>query len=232
MRGTFLTLLLVGVLAGISPPTAAQDAALAADQFRSANNLKLIGLALHNYEAVNRHFPNNVYKDGKALLSWRVLILPYVEQQDALFKKFKLDEPWDSPANKALAGEMPKLYAPVRGAAKAGETFYRGFVTPRGPFGPKAGRGSAVAGFTDGLSNTGLVFEAGEPVVWTRPDDLVLPEKGPLPKLGGMFGGVAQVLLADGSVVRLRAAPDPAELRKLIEPADGYPVDFGKLRAK
>jgi hypothetical protein len=231
-RVCFVVLALAALAAGL-PPAAADDPAPTANQFRlSANKLKQIGLACHNYAATNRdHLPNNVYKDGKAQLSWRVLILPYLEETP-LYNQFKLDEAWDGPTNKTLVEKMPKVYAPVRGKAKAGETFYRGFTAPRGLFGPGLGKGQNIANVPDGTSNTGLAFEAGEPVVWTKPDDLVLPEKGPPPKLGGMFGGVAQVVMADGSVRKLRADPDPAELRKLIDPADGEVIDFDKLQGR
>ena len=62
------------------------------------NNEKQIGLAIHNYIASHGSFPPAYTQDnaGKPLLSWRVLILPYIEQ-DALFKEFHLDEAWDSP---------------------------------------------------------------------------------------------------------------------------------------
>lgn len=220
------------VLAAALPPAATQDeAAVAAAYRKSANNLKQIGLAFHNYESAYQKFPNNVYTDGKPLLSWRVTILPYIEQ-NPLYLEFKQDEPWDGPTNKALLAKMPKVYAPVGGTAKAGETFYRGFAGPRLPFGPEEKRVSKLIAFTDGTSDTGLVFEAGEAVPWTKPDDLPFPPKGPLPKLGGMFGGASQVLMADGSVKRLRADPDADEMRKLIDPADGHVIDFGKLTAK
>ena len=76
------------------------------------NNLKQIGRGMHIYHEVNGRLPPAAItdKDGKPLLSWRVAILPYVEQQ-ALYNKFKLDEPWDSPHNKALIEEMPAVYA-------------------------------------------------------------------------------------------------------------------------
>ena len=72
---------------------------------------KQIGLAIHNYIAVHDSFPPAFTQDkaGKPLLSWRVLILPYLEQ-DALFKEFHLDEAWDSPHNKALIARMPVTY--------------------------------------------------------------------------------------------------------------------------
>jgi len=226
-----VTCLVAGLVAGL-PPAAADDPPPTQKELQtSADNLKQIGLAFHKYADVNGHFPNNVYDDGKARLSWRVLILPYLEEA-ALFRQIKLDEAWDSPANKALVEKMPKVFAPVRGKAKAGETFYRGFVTPRGPFGPTMGKGIKFAAFRDGLSNTVLVIEAGEAVPWTKPDDMEVPAKGALPKLGGMFGGAAQMVMADGWIVRVRADPDPVEMRKLIDPNDALAVDFDKLRVR
>src|SRR5260370_4929892 len=68
-----------------------------------ANNLKQIGLALHNYNDAYARLPAvaNFDKQGKPLLSWRVHLLPFIEQED-LYKEFHLDEPWDSEHNKQL----------------------------------------------------------------------------------------------------------------------------------
>ena len=58
---------------------------------------------MHNTLSVYNYSPRQaIYsKDGKPFLSWRVALLPYLEQIP-LYNKFKLDEPWDSPHNKAL----------------------------------------------------------------------------------------------------------------------------------
>ena len=62
---------------------------------QSANNLKQIGLAVWSYRDAHNAFPDDIKdKNGKVLLSWRVL-LPYLEEPK-LYKEFKLDEPWDS----------------------------------------------------------------------------------------------------------------------------------------
>src|SRR5688572_3110747 len=64
----------------------------------SRENLKQIALAFHNYHDFHNGlgFPANICdKNGKALLSWRVLILPFLDEQDKLSAEFKLDEPWD-----------------------------------------------------------------------------------------------------------------------------------------
>src|SRR5262245_18711959 len=85
----------------------------AAHRRESQNNLKQLALAFHNHLAAYKYFPAAAAfsKGKKPLLSWRVAILPYIEQQ-ALYKDFKLDEPWDSPLNKKLIPKMPKIFAP------------------------------------------------------------------------------------------------------------------------
>ena len=143
--------------------------------------------------------PNNVLdaKAKKPLLSWRVHLLPSLEEEQ-LYKQFKLDEAWDGDTNKKLVEKMPTVFAPIRVKAKPGETFYRGFTGAGTVF--EAGARYGIAQIPDGTSNTVGVVEAGEPCVWTKPDDLMFDEKKPLPKLGGLFDGDFHVALMDGSV--------------------------------
>src|SRR5207244_40253 len=77
----------------------------------SADNLHQIGLAMHNYVFDHKVFPPAVVygEDGNPLYSWRVLLLPYIEQEH-LYSQFKLDEPWDSPNNMPLLAQMPIVY--------------------------------------------------------------------------------------------------------------------------
>ena len=157
-----------------------------------AEQSEQIGLAYHNYHSAYNYFPSDMRdKEGKALLSWRVAILPFIEE-DKLYREFKLDQAWDSDHNKKLIAKMPKMYAPIRVKAKEGETFYQTFFGENALFGGKVKNPSLVA-IADGSSNTGMVFEAGEPVVWTKPADMPFDEKKPLPKLGGLFDGECNV---------------------------------------
>ncbi|HYT94720.1 MAG TPA: DUF1559 domain-containing protein [Gemmataceae bacterium] len=200
----------------------------------SQNNLKQIGLAMHNYHDAYRCLPANaIYsKDGKPLLSWRVAILPYIEQ-NVLYQQFKLDEPWDSPHNKALLQHMPPQYAPVReGPGEPFCTYYQVFTGPNTPFpdvppqgGPFGARGLRLTEFRDGTSNTLLAAEAGEAVPWTKPADIAISPVQPLPKLGGQWRSGCNVLMADGSVrwVDLRRVSEPT-LRALITPSGGEVV--------
>src|SRR4029077_19894239 len=97
LHWSFACLVVAGV--GLAAPATKEKeqpaGPITAEQLQKAEeNLKQIGLAWHNYHDTNNHFPSNeLNKDGKALLSWRVQILPYIEEH-ALYKQFKLDEPW------------------------------------------------------------------------------------------------------------------------------------------
>ena len=194
-----------------------------AQYMKSANNLKQIGIAIHNYHDVNEKFPAYfLTKDGKPGLSWRVALLPYLEE-DKLFKQFKLDEPWDSENNKPLIEKLPKVYARVRGKADKGQTFYQMFVG-RGTMLTPEGTKVSFSGVTDGLSNTFMVVEGAKPVIWTKPDDLPFDGKI-VPKLGGMFDGQFHALFGDGSVRRYRKDIDGDRLRLLIDCRDGMVVD-------
>jgi hypothetical protein len=192
----------------------------------SSNNLKQIAIALHNYNDTNGDLPANVwFKDKKPLLSWRVQILPFIEQ-DHLYKKFKLDELWDSENNKKLIDKIPDLYVPVRGKADRGTTFYQVFTGKHGLFAP--GARPSVATIPDGSSNTFLVAEAAKPVIWTKPDDMEFDGKK-VPALGGMFDGRFHAAMGDGSVNRFRKDVAADTLKILIDPADGTvpPQDIG-----
>ena len=192
---------------------------------QSETNLKHIALAWHNYHDTNGHFPaNEVSKDNKPLLSWRVQILPYIEE-DTLFREFKLDEPWDSENNKKLIDKMPKIYAPIRAKADDGLTFYQVFTGKHGLI--KSGEKRTFAAITDGTSNTLLCVEAAKPVAWTKPDDLVFDGKD-VPAVGGLFDGRFHGAMCDGSVRRFKKEIAADLMRKLIDPQDGQVLDLNE----
>jgi hypothetical protein len=179
--------------------TAVQKVRQAAARTQSANNMKQIALAMINYADTYGNLPPQaIYgKDGKPLLSWRVMILPFIEQ-DQLYKQFHLDEPWDSAHNKKLLAQMPKVYV-MPNSKETTKTFYQCFVGKGAFFEGKKGR-KFPAEFTDGTSNTIMCVEAANPVPWTKPEDLPFNPDKPLPKLGGHFSGGFNAGLCDGSV--------------------------------
>src|SRR5207248_640470 len=135
-------------------------------------NLKQIGLALHEYNDEHGRLPAWATrgKDGRPLLSWRVAILPYLDEQ-ALYQQFRLDEPWDSPHNLRLLPRMPRQYAPRKGAkVEPHTTFWQVIVAPDGVFRPRDS--CRLDEVHDGKSRTLMVVEAARAVPWTKPEDL------------------------------------------------------------
>jgi prepilin-type processing-associated H-X9-DG protein len=206
---------------------AVQSAREAARRAQCTNNLKRIGLALHNCHDANNAFPRPTITDkqGKPLLSWRVAILPYLDQ-NGLYGRFKLDEPWNSPHNQALLKEMPLTYAcPSRARVEPFTTNYQVFTGNGALF--ESGRDVSIADITDGTSSTLMVVEADKDVPWTKPDDLAF-DPGPTSSLSGAgsshplgFNG----LLADGSVRFFKSTIRPSLIRSMITRAGGEVVN-------
>ena len=196
-----------GVLIGMLLP-AVQQVRAAARRTIAMNNLRQMALALLNYENARGHFPPaySVNDDGTPLLSWRVAILPYMEQ-NALYEQFHLDEPWDSPHNIALSEQMPEVFNHPSYGSLGNQTV---FVAPVGNDsilspGPidDSGNGNEIAGITDGLSNTPLLVTVNEinAVVWTSPEDLPYDDLGDEQLAGAVSGYLNQMqtVLGDGS---------------------------------
>lgn len=187
----------MGVLTGMLLP-AVQAAREAARRTQAANDIKQAGLAFHNYHDANGHFPAQAIYDkkGKPLLSWRVAILPYIEQK-ALYDQFHLDEPWDSDHNIKLMDRMPMVYRNPSSAEESKTNFLA--VTGKGTaFDGK--KGKSYSDFKGGTSNAIMFVEANKFVPWTKPEDFEVDWDSPSQGLGGIRPGGFQAGLADGSV--------------------------------
>jgi hypothetical protein len=204
--------------AGLVP--AVDKAREAANRTRSINNMKQIMLAMLNEEAQKQRFPAraNFDKQGKPLLSWRVHMLPYLEQQ-ALYQKFKLDEPWDSEHNKQLIAQIPEVYQSVK--RKDTKTNYLAVVGPGALF--EGTNGTRMAEVKDGLSNTIALVEVDDDraVEWTKPDDFVIDRERPMAGLGRVWPGLFMTGFADGSVRTFPTTLAPADLLGMFTRAGG-----------
>ena len=203
------------VLAAASPTL---DRLQQADARReSANNLKQLGLAMHTYYDVNKHFPAPASKsaDGKPLLSWRVYVLPFLENND-LYKKFHLDEPWDSPHNKTLVDKMPKEFrSPFSKNKELGKTNYLVPVGNGAFF--DADKPTTLKEIQDGTSHTIMAVEVDDDhaVVWTKPDDWQFDPQRPKLGLGHLYGDgkFFLTLFGDGSVRTIKSEVIPETLK-------------------
>jgi hypothetical protein len=190
-------------------------AAGAEDEVRGS--LHQIGIALHSYVAKDTQgqFPPAYVAsaDGRPLLSWRVLLLPHLGHGE-LYKKFRLDEPWDSPHNRPLVSQMPSVYAhPFSTVSREGKTV---FLTPRAPHTVFPGAEQVkIRDIKDGTSSTLIVVEVADEraVFWTKPDDWQLDEKNLAAGLGGHFADVFLALAADASAHVLKIDQPAEKLR-------------------
>jgi hypothetical protein len=204
------------------------DVGGAANRAQNSNNLKQIALGMFNYHDAMGQFPTSVWicPTNKQQYSWRVALLPYLEQE-ALYKQIVANGAWDSPANKALAAKMPKVFEMPGKPAKAGQTYYQVFngtntvfgpvTIPEGQMPPKV----RISDITDGTSNTLGVVEAAEAVDWMKPGADIPFTKGPqgfpVKALGDHWGdNTFTVCFLDGAVRKLRRTIKPLTLQALI----------------
>lgn len=193
--------------------------------------LKRIGLAMHNYHDVHKCFPPAYIPDksGKPMHSWRVLLLPYMGQ-DALYKRYNLDEPWDSPNNLALANLIGEVYSCSDDPQVIPcQTSYVMIVGP-GTIsdGPTA---TKLADIKDGASRTIMVVEVSNSAIqWTEPRDLRAEDvtfainDGTPQGIRSQHPGCANVLFCDGTVRTLRDTADPALIKAMTTIAGGEAV--------
>ncbi len=199
LGGLSSTLVVPAVLVALLLP-AVQAAREAARRAQCVNNLKQIALAMHNYESAYGCFPPvaTYGKDGKPLVSWRVLILPYLGQQSR-YEQFHLDEPWDSPHNKPLGEHGPNVFKCPSEPISEELTAYEVVVDPHSMFTGEP-KGVTVASVVDGTSNTVLVVESTSPVPWTKPEDLSLAGGDLALEMGSKHPGGLNAAMADGSI--------------------------------
>ncbi len=207
----------------------AQEASEAPDRARdmSMNHIKMIMLAFHNYNAVNGHFPPKAIfdDDGEPKLSWRVALLPFLEQEP-LFREFHLDEAWDSPHNKPLIARMPEVFTTPTSPTGDGTTRIRLFEGPGTMF--DGSRGMKIEHMTDGTSNTVAIVAARDAVIWTRPGDLPFAQGKPMPGLDDVNEKGVLAGFADGSV-RFVPRGNVTLWRKLITPAGSEVIAWSSV---
>ncbi len=182
-------------------------------------HLKKLAEAMEKYHQDKGSYPPPATydKDGRPLLSWRVALLPYLGEE-ALYKEFHLDEPWDSLHNKKLLKRLPQsLKGPSHWSRnKTTDLVFTGDATP---FVPRKGvQKPDIAGPSILL----VLADSHNAVYWSKPADLSYADNQPVPKLFGKYGfGQVKVLLANGTVKTLDQQTDEETLRSMIRRAGG-----------
>ena len=204
---------------------AVQSAREAARQAQEMNSLKQLAIGTLNYESAHGKMPTDVMgADGKPLLSWRVQLLPYMEEQ-TLYNQFKMNEPWDSEHNRPLLDQMP---AYLRSPSSDWLQNRTRFVALRGDSSVFPPKGEVrIQDVTDGTSNTITIVE-GSPeaaVEWTRPADIDFNPERP-------FAGVAQpsgsflAAFCDGHVMKVSLAIGREAMNALVTRNGEEPIGY------
>jgi len=228
--GLFVLLACGGILVALLLP-AVQMTREAARRTQCLNNLQQIGLAMHNYHSDYGSFPPAYIadKDGKPMHSWRVLLLPYLEEQ-ALYEQYDFSKPWDSPENTMVSMSMPDVYGCPSEPSAMSKTSYMVITGPGTLF--DGDKSVPIKDIQDGTSNTIMVVEVANAAVnWLEPTDLDVNQltfeinAGVQQEIGSQHPGGAHVLNADSSVHFLTDYIDSETLEALTTIAGGEQVD-------
>ena len=199
-------------------------------------------IGMMNYETQYMHFPAANCKDAvdKPIYSWRVAILPFIEQQ-ALYDEYDFDEPWDGPNNIKMLEQMPRVYGCPSHSEHRTQTPYKLVVDKGAAF--EDGRKPVYGEILDGLSNTaGIIEDVSNPVPWTKPEDLTVEQAiaalSPRdPRSVSHSYSIASSTSYDGSNISLFNGStefigptiDPKIVRSLCLIADGKTIDYNTL---
>jgi len=201
-------------------------------------DFKIIGLAMYTYHDIEKHFlPAYLAdKDGKPAHSWRMLILPYL-CEEGLYDQYRFDEAWDSPHNSALGAGFPTgmsegvclFHCQSDSSNKKLET-NKVMIVGKEAF----GNGSTlrrIEEITDGISYTIAAAEMTDSGIhWMEPRDLEFEHmtfkiNDPTgPGIRSKHPGLANALMADGSVSCLKEDINPNVLKAMLTIAGGEPV--------
>jgi hypothetical protein len=220
------------IAADQKPPKAEQNPRSTAAVRQCLNNLKLIGLAIHNYHDTYGRFPPAAIldKQKKPLLSWRVQLLPFLENND-LYQQFHLEEPWDSEHNKKLIARIPRVFqSPNRELTKAGKTTFLAPLGEKTLF-PTDFSKVTFASVMDGTSNTIMIVDSDDDhaSIWTKPEDLNYDPDKPFAGLKGHHKGQILSLFADGSVHASRDTMAKETIQALFTRNGGEVIPWDKV---
>ncbi len=223
---------LIGIGLALFLPAVGQ-AREAARRVQSKNNLKQLGLALHNYHDINNTFPpaGTFTADNKPYQSWQTMILPLVDQAP-VYGRIDQSAAWDDPRNRmAFTIPVTTYHNPQLGAP--GQRFTTdGLATSHYAMNSKFGgpnQALQLSKIIDGTSNTLMAGEVGSGfLAWGDPQNARDPAQGlgaSSNQFGGAFKGGAHMLLGDGAVKFISESVDPKVLEALSTPGGNETID-------
>jgi hypothetical protein len=194
--------------------TAVEEARGASQNAMSRNNLKQIGLAMHNYHDMHSQMPPAILQgaDGTALHSWRTAILPMVGQ-NGIASRIDMGKPWNAPPNQQFNSTVVAVYHNPLDSSPLTDTSYVVIVDENAAFHPSKTR--AFRDFDDGLSNTIMAIELkNSGINWMEPRDLTIDQA--VAAIQGSGEVRINVLMVDGAILQVDRTTDAAKLRGMM----------------
>jgi hypothetical protein len=233
--GVCATVVVVVITVVIPAVRKSQEAARQAEaKKQTIGNMRKVGLAWYTYEEKIKTAPSPrmnqpALKTGTTGLSWRVDLLPYLDQKP-LHDQFDLAKDWNHPRNQPMWEKRPAFYdCPWQPPTNTTTTPFQVFTGPDTLYPSDAKGALSLEEIPDGTANTILFAQAATPVPWTQAADMVLTKTpahgwqgvynyGPLPVPQDRFF----VVMADATVRMIdRRKINDDVLRQLINPRDG-----------
>jgi hypothetical protein len=199
-----------------------------------ASNLEQIANAIMNYHSANKCFPPVFSTDehGNPLCSWRVLILPYIDDPSMLYNSFNLSVAWDHPSNSTAINTRVSYYSCPSEPIEPGKENFTNFLMVTGPgtfYDPERGAITLLSNVRDGTASTISVVHSSRKVHWASPEDLVVDVKKPLnladfknPHPGGFLA-----MFLDGSIRFIKLSTPESRIRALFSIAGNDEIPQG-----
>jgi len=204
-----------------------QEVQAAAKQTEAENSARELGQLIVNYEIRNGKMPVAEIKrgsgrDSEAVLSWRVSLLPFMQERD-MADQLQLDKRWDDPANLPITSRPLKAFSSPLCPDSQGSnrTAFVAVVGPKTVI--RASRPVTMRDISDGTSNTGMLLELRQSdIAWAEPRDISLDDAVTLIQSCPDRRGL-NVVMADGSVRSISPETSTRSIIRLFNCDDGPP---------
>ena len=198
---------------------AAEKAREAAKRVEKMNYFRQVGIGLLNaHEAYDSFpFPEPMHSSISKELSWRVVVLPFIEQ-NILHEQFDMKQAWDSETNLPLSKNIPEIYTLGEDSDKTSVCWIKA-----------TDKKVRFRDIRDGTSNTIMLMENPNKVAWSKPGDLSIDEAVNLVK-NLKDGEELAVVFYDSSVRTVSNKMDPEKFKAFLTLNGGEIVDWSEIK--